>query len=180
MNRSKQGGNQGNDVENGETGLHLKLKTRHLKMVAIGGSIGTSLSVASGSAVATGDPAALVLDFAIAGFMLFNVCIALGELAVTFPVSGSFAVYSSHFLDPTWGFAMVIAIVGFIILGILLIFGIDSNRVYFGFQYWHDPGAFANGYKEVCSVFVTAGFAFVGTELVDLAAAETGNPRIWM
>ncbi|CAF3753403.1 unnamed protein product [Rotaria sp. Silwood1] len=106
MNRSKQGGNQGNDVENGETGLHLKLKTRHLKMIAIGGSIGTSLFVASGSAVATGDPAALVLDFAIAGFMLFNVCIALGELAVTFPVSGSFAVYSSHFLDPTWGFAM--------------------------------------------------------------------------
>ncbi|CAF4754885.1 unnamed protein product, partial [Rotaria sp. Silwood2] len=41
-------------------------------MIAIGGSIGTGLFVASGSALATDGPVALVLDFAIAGFMLFN------------------------------------------------------------------------------------------------------------
>lgn len=29
----------------------------------------------------------------------------------------------------------------------------------------------------LCSVFVTAAFAFSGTELVGLAAAETANPR---
>jgi amino acid transporter len=48
---------------------------------------------------------------------------------------------------------------------------------YIGGQYWRDPGAFNNGFKGLCSVFVTAAFAFIGTELVGLAAAETANPR---
>lgn len=41
---------------------------------------------------------------------------------------------------------------------------------------WYDPGAFKNGFKGVCTVFVTAAFAFSGTELVGLAAAESENP----
>jgi amino acid transporter len=40
------------------------------------------------------------------GVMLFCTVHALGELAVVFPVAGSFAVYSSRFIDPAWGFAM--------------------------------------------------------------------------
>jgi amino acid transporter len=48
---------------------------------------------------------------------------------------------------------------------------------YIGGKYWHDPGAFNNGFKGLCVVFVTATFAFAGTELVGLAAAETANPR---
>jgi yeast amino acid transporter len=48
---------------------------------------------------------------------------------------------------------------------------------YIGGLYWQDPGAFNNGFKGLCSVFVTAAFAFAGTELVGLAAAETENPR---
>ena len=34
-----------------------------------------------------------------------------------------------------------------------------------------------NGFKGFCSVFVVAAFAFGGTELVGLAAAEAENPR---
>jgi amino acid transporter len=30
----------------------------------------------------------------------------LGEMAVLYPVAGSFAAYSTRFLDPAWGFAM--------------------------------------------------------------------------
>jgi len=48
---------------------------------------------------------------------------------------------------------------------------------YLGAHTWHDPGAFAAGFKGVCTVFVTAAFAFGGTELVGLAAAECENPR---
>jgi amino acid transporter len=44
------------------------------------------------------------------------------------------------------------------------------------FSYWHDPGAFRNGFKGFCSVFVTAAFAFGGTELAGLAAAEAKDP----
>lgn len=55
--------------------------------------------------------------------------------------------------------------------------GGDPNGGYIGGRYWHDPGAFHNGFKGLCSVLVNATFAFTGTELVGLAAAETANPR---
>ncbi|KAM0751784.1 hypothetical protein T439DRAFT_379874 [Meredithblackwellia eburnea MCA 4105] len=48
---------------------------------------------------------------------------------------------------------------------------------YIGAQFWRDPGAFANGFKGVCAVFVTAAFSFAGTELIGLAASETPDPR---
>ena len=38
--------------------------------------------------------------------MLYCTVHALGELAVLFPVAGSFSAYSTRFLDPAWGFAM--------------------------------------------------------------------------
>src|SRR6188768_3679978 len=48
---------------------------------------------------------------------------------------------------------------------------------YWGARTWHGPnGAFLNGFKGFCTVFVTAAFSFSGTELVGLAAAETANP----
>lgn len=40
----------------------------------------------------------------------------------------------------------------------------------------YNPGAFQNGFKGFCAVFVTAAFSFAGTELVGLAAAEANNP----
>ena len=47
---------------------------------------------------------------------------------------------------------------------------------YTGASLWYEPGAFVNGFKGFCSIFVTAAFAFSGTELVGLAAAEARNP----
>ena len=42
----------------------------------------------------------------------------------------------------------------------------------------HSPySAFLNGFHGFCSVFVTAAFAYTGTELTGLAAAETANPQ---
>ncbi len=63
------------------------------------------------------------------------------------------------------------------ILGVILNCGGGPRGTYIGGRFWHDPGAFHNGFKGLCSVFVTAAFAFAGTELVGLAAAETANPR---
>ena len=72
----------------------------------------------------------------------------------------------------------ILACSGFIILGIIIDCGgvPTDHRGYIGARYWHNPGAFRNGFKGFCSVFVTASFAFGGTELVGLAAAETANP----
>ena len=63
------------------------------------------------------------------------------------------------------------------ILGIVLDIGGGQDGSYIGGKLWHNPGAFNNGFKGLCSVFVIAAFAFGGTELVGLAAAETENPR---
>ncbi|RQM06983.1 hypothetical protein DH86_00000125 [Scytalidium sp. 3C] len=213
-------------------------------MIAIGGSIGTGLFVASGKSLAAGGPASLLICFSLIGIMMYCTVHALGEMAVLFPVTGSFSAFSTRFLDPAWGFAMgwnyavqwlvvlpleviaasitinfwdrehkynhsifvtvflflivtinlfgvkgygeaefffsivkVVAVIGYIILGAILNCGGNPDGGYIGGSMWQNPGAFNNGFKGLCSVFVTAAFAFSGTELVGLAAAETANPR---
>lgn len=70
----------------------------------------------------------------------------------------------------------VLAVVGFIILGICLTCGVGTQG-FIGGRYWHNPGSFNNGFKGVCSCFISAAFSFGGIELVALAASETANPR---
>ncbi|KAK5078269.1 Amino-acid permease inda1 [Lithohypha guttulata] len=74
----------------------------------------------------------------------------------------------------------LIATVLFMIIAVVLICGGGPSRgiysEYWGARLWYDPGAFQNGFRGFCSVFVTAAFAFSGTELVGLAAAESANP----
>jgi amino acid transporter len=52
-----------------------------MQMIAIGGSIGAGLFVGSGSALSSGGPASLVIDFIVIGVMLLLTVNALGELA---------------------------------------------------------------------------------------------------
>jgi len=233
--------------EGGLIELDKSMKTRHLHMIAIGGSIGAGFFVGSGGALAKGGPASVLIDFSIMGVMIFNVVYALGELAVMYPVSGGFYTYSTRFIDPSWGFAMgwnyvfqwaivlplellvagltihywpgaqetnvavfitifwvfivliniwgtlgyaeeefwsscikLGATIVFMIIALVLVLGGGpSNGMYseyWGARTWYNPGAFQNGFKGFCTVFVTAAFSFSGTELVGLAAAETKNP----
>ncbi|KAJ6038834.1 hypothetical protein N7460_007551 [Penicillium canescens] len=71
----------------------------------------------------------------------------------------------------------IAACLGFIILGIIINTGGAGPQGYIGAKYWYEPGAFANGFPGFCSVFVVAAFAFGGTELVGLAAAESKTPH---
>ncbi|KAI0603291.1 amino acid permease [Biscogniauxia sp. FL1348] len=71
----------------------------------------------------------------------------------------------------------IAACTGFIILGIVINCGGVGDQGYLGAKYWHDPGAFQHGFNGFAGVFVVAAFAFGGTELVGLAAAESSNPR---
>ena len=74
----------------------------------------------------------------------------------------------------------ILACMGFMILGIIInVGGVPTDdRGYIGGRYWNAPyDAFLNGFHGFCSVFVTAAFAYTGTELTGLAAAETGDPK---
>ncbi|KAM0252858.1 hypothetical protein ACHAQJ_007487 [Trichoderma viride] len=225
--------------------LDRAMKTRHLQMIAIGGSIGAGFFVGSGGALSKGGPASVLICFLLIGFMVFNVVFALGELAIMYPVSGGFYTYATRFIDPSFGFAVgwnyfflwvvvlpleltvcglviqywnqdisvgvwitifwvaiilinifgsigyaeeefwsavikLSATVIFMIISFVLVLGGGPSRgkfsSYVGAHYWYDPGAFRNGFRGFCSVFVTAAFSFTGTELVGLAAAESRNP----
>ncbi|TEB30780.1 APC amino acid permease [Coprinellus micaceus] len=75
----------------------------------------------------------------------------------------------------------LLVVIMFVFIGIVCICGGGPSSgkysSYIGGSMWQNPGAFSHGFKGVCSVFVTAAFAFAGTELVGLAASETPNPR---
>ena len=82
------------------------LKTRHLSMIALGGSIGTGLFVASGSAISTAGPGGALAAYLGIGIMVYFLMTSLGEMATYLPITGSFAEYSKRFVDPALGFAM--------------------------------------------------------------------------
>lgn len=47
-----------------------------------------------------------------------------------------------------------------------------------GTTYWRDPGAFADGFRGVASVFVFCSTFYAGVESVAVAATETKNPGV--
>lgn len=221
--------------------LKRDLKGRHLNMIALGSSIGTGLFVGLGQSLHTGGPGGIVIAWVIIATAIYATMQGVGELAIAFPISGSFNIYASRFLAPSIGCAIgynyflqflvlevvelvaasltikywnsslnpdifvaifwvtvliitllgvrwygeaefifclikVITVIGFIILGIVLVCGGGPNHEFIGGKYWRNPGPFANGFKGVCSVFVTAAFSFGGTEMLALGAAEATNP----
>lgn len=223
-----------------EKTLERKLKTRHLSMIAIGGTIGTGLFLASGSPIHDAGPGGALLAYLIAGIMVYFIMASLGEMAAFIPITGSFSTYSSRFVDPALGFAIgwnywynnaiivalelsasslimkywfphvpgiiwsaiflaiifglnilsvkgygesefwfsiikVATIIIFIILGLLMIFGIMGGHTG-GFGTF-TKNTFKGGYLSIMSVFMVVGFAFQGTELVGITAGESENPE---
>ncbi|MGG5415118.1 amino acid permease [Edwardsiella tarda] len=86
--------------------LRRELKARHLSMIAIGGSIGTGLFVASGATVSQAGPGGALLSYIIIGMMVYFLMTSLGELAAFMPVSGSFSTYGSRYVEEGFGFAL--------------------------------------------------------------------------
>lgn len=94
-----------------ETPQHnVKLKRgmhqRHMSMIAIGGSIGTGLFVASGATINQAGPGGALLAYALIGVMVFFLMQSLGEMATYLPIAGSFGEYARRFVSPSFGFAM--------------------------------------------------------------------------
>ena len=97
--------NEGTSTPDGGN-LRRKLRTRHLTMIAIGGSIGTGLFVASGASVSQAGPGGALAAYALIGLMVYFLMTSLGEMAAYMPVAGSFSTYGARFVDPAFGFAI--------------------------------------------------------------------------
>ena len=54
--------------------------------------------------------------------------------------------------------------------------GLVGQKEPLGARYWHDPGAFPNGFRGVATVFVFCSTFYAGVESVAVAATETKNP----
>jgi len=86
--------------------LHRKLKPRHVAMIAIAGSVGSGLFIASGTAVYEGGPGGALLAYALVGVMVYFLMTSLGEMSTLIPTTGSFCDFATRFVDPAFGFAM--------------------------------------------------------------------------
>lgn len=86
--------------------LKREMSSRHLNMIAIGGSIGTGLFVASGATIAEAGPGGALLAYSLVGLMVYMLMQSLGEMASFIPVAGSFEEYGSRFVSPSFGFSI--------------------------------------------------------------------------
>lgn len=81
------------------------LDQRHLTMIAIGGTLGTGLFIGLGVSLASG-PGSLLIGFLLVGLSMLCVVQCGAELSCQYPVSGSYALHASRFIDPSVGFSV--------------------------------------------------------------------------
>lgn len=86
--------------------LKRSLKSRHLTMISLGGTIGTGLFLASGGAIHTAGPGGAIVSYLVIGIMVYFLMTSLAEMGAYMPVAGSFSTYATKFVDPALGFAL--------------------------------------------------------------------------
>lgn len=222
--------------------LKRGLKARHIAMIAIGGSIGSGIFIASGTAIHMAGPGGSLLAYAVISLMVYFLMTSLGEMSTLIPSTGSFCDYASKFVDPAFGFAMsynywfnwaittavdlaaaalimhtwipeisfllwsiifffmvlglnfvsvgfygesqywfsgikVMAVILFIIIGMLVISGLLGHEKPFNLGNWTvGDGPFHAGWVGFTGVLMIAGFSFQGTEIFGITAGETKDP----
>ncbi len=91
------------DVTQKDGELKRGLKNRHIQLIALGGAIGTGLFLGIGSTIKMAGPAVL-LGYAIGGFIAFLIMRQLGEMVAEEPVSGSFSYFAHKYWNGFSGF----------------------------------------------------------------------------
>lgn len=83
------------------------LKSRHLSLIALGGSIGTGLFLGSGLILATCGPASFLIAFIIMSFVVYNVMEYFAEIVLFRPIPGNGPIaFVNDYLSPSFGFAV--------------------------------------------------------------------------
>jgi AAT family amino acid transporter len=92
-------------ISDREKGLHRGLSKTQIVMIGLGGAIGTGLFMGSGLAIGYAGPAVIV-SYALAGFVALVMVFSLSEMAVVHPTAGSFGTYAETYLNPWAGFVV--------------------------------------------------------------------------
>jgi lysine-specific permease len=86
--------------------LEKSLKTRHITMIAIGGSLGTGVFLTLGSSLSVGGIGGALSAYVIMAVVVYFLMTSLGEMSVFAPSSGSLCEYSRLYVSESFGFAM--------------------------------------------------------------------------
>jgi len=145
--------------------LKRGLRNRHIQLIALGGAIGTGLFLGIGPAAVLAGPA-VILGYAVAGFIAFLIMRQLGEMVVDEPVAGSF----SHFSFKYWGsFAGFASGWNYWILYILVSMA-ELTAIGIYVNYW---------WPEI-PLWVSSVFFFVMINAVNLATVKIfGEAEFW-
>jgi AAT family amino acid transporter len=114
-----------------EEGLHRRLTSRQLTMIAIGSAIGVGLFLGSTVTIGLAGPGVIV-TYVFGAAIALVMAYALAEMAVVHPLAGSFGVYAERYLSPWFGF-VVRATYGFIQI---LAIGAEVTAVAIYFAFW--------------------------------------------
>jgi lysine-specific permease len=88
------------------TTLSQRLKPRHVNMIALGGSIGTGIFLASGYSISIAGPGGALLAYGLMALIVYFLMTSLAEMSSYRPSSGTFCDYSSIYVGKSFGFAM--------------------------------------------------------------------------
>lgn len=112
------------------------LKTRHVQLMALGGTIGTGLFVGSGQALNIGGPLSLFLGYVFISTLVYCVVTGIAEVGAYLPVhGGTMSYHGFRYVSRSMGFAM-----GYLYwysLGILVPYEIVAASLVI--EYWPNP-----------------------------------------
>ncbi|KAK4099379.1 hypothetical protein N658DRAFT_430224 [Parathielavia hyrcaniae] len=84
---------------------HRTLKSRHIQLIGIGGTIGTALYVQIGRSLLQGGPASLFIAFTFWCSMILAVTLGMAEMVTYLPISSPFIRLAGRYVDEAFGFA---------------------------------------------------------------------------
>jgi amino acid transporter len=83
------------------------LRSRHVQMMALGGTIGTGLFVGSGQSLAIGGPASLLMGYIFISVLVYCLVTAIAEIGSYMPVhGGTMSYHGFRYVSRSLGFAM--------------------------------------------------------------------------
>ncbi|QOE67702.1 amino acid permease [Corynebacterium diphtheriae] len=119
----------------------------------------------------TGAAAIMGQWFGIAPWIPALICVIFFAVVNLARVSG-FGEFEFWF-----AFIKVAVIILFLVIGVLLIFGLLPNYDFVGTQHFLGDGFMPNGISGVATGLLAVAFAFGGIEIVTIAAAESEDPK---